>query len=162
MLEAFRAGEGVELIRDGVQLVPPESIEVEAIEHSRRGQRYPVTECNGSAAALLTTHAGDVGRRIPKLCKGSFCRSILEPRRWIDQALYSVVMEAYVTACQPASCSADNGSGVAEYPAHLPAGADAELGEDLAHVPLHGAQADAHLGADFGVRVPGSRQVGDL
>lgn len=34
--------------------------------------------------------------RIPKLRKGSFFPSILEPRRRIDQALYAVVMEAYV------------------------------------------------------------------
>ena len=34
--------------------------------------------------------------KIPKLRKGSFFPSILEPRRRIDQALYAVVMEAYV------------------------------------------------------------------
>lgn len=33
---------------------------------------------------------------IPKLRTGSFFPSILEPRRRIDQALYGVVMEAYV------------------------------------------------------------------
>jgi len=33
---------------------------------------------------------------IPKLRKGSFFPVILEPRRRIDQALYAVVMEAYV------------------------------------------------------------------
>jgi hypothetical protein len=35
--------------------------------------------------------------RIPKLRKGSFFATILEPRRRIDQALYAVVMEAYGT-----------------------------------------------------------------
>ena len=34
--------------------------------------------------------------RIPKLRKGAFFPAILEPRRRIDQALYAVVMEAYV------------------------------------------------------------------
>ena len=34
--------------------------------------------------------------RIPKLRKGSFFPTILEPRRRIEQALYAVVMEAYV------------------------------------------------------------------
>ena len=33
---------------------------------------------------------------IPKLRAGSFFPSLLEPRRRIDQALYAVVMEAYV------------------------------------------------------------------
>jgi transposase-like protein len=45
---------------------------------------------------LLATQAGDVELAIPKLRKGSFFPSILEPRRRIDQALYAVVMEAYV------------------------------------------------------------------
>jgi len=34
--------------------------------------------------------------KIPKLRKGSFFPSVLERRRRIDQALYAVVMEAYV------------------------------------------------------------------
>jgi putative transposase len=100
LLDAFRAGEGVDLIRDAVQLVLQELIEVEATEHigAARYERSdtPVTERNGSRPRLLTTQAGDVGLRIPKLRKGSFFPSILEPRRRIDQALYAVVMEAYV------------------------------------------------------------------
>jgi len=54
------------------------------------------TERNGVRGRLLATKAGDVELRIPKLRKGSFFPSILEPRRRIDQALYAVVMEAYV------------------------------------------------------------------
>ena len=100
LLDAFRAGEGVDLIRDSVQLVLQELIELEATEaigaarYERSDQR--VTERNGSRPRLLTTQAGDIGLRIPKLRKGSFFPSILEPRRRIDQALYAVVMEAYV------------------------------------------------------------------
>ena len=100
LLDAFRAGEGVDLIRDAVQLVLQELIEVEATEQigAARYERSDsrVTERNGSRPRLLTTQAGDVGLRIPKLRKGSFFPSILEPRRRIDQALYAVVMEAYV------------------------------------------------------------------
>jgi putative transposase len=44
----------------------------------------------------MSTQAGDVQLRIPKLRKGSFFPVILEPRRRIDQALYAVVVEAYV------------------------------------------------------------------
>jgi transposase-like protein len=44
----------------------------------------------------LATQAGDIELKIPKLRKGSFFPSILEPRRRIDQALYAVVMESYV------------------------------------------------------------------
>jgi hypothetical protein len=39
---------------------------------------------------------GDIDLQIPKLRSGSFLPSILEPRRRVDQALYAVVMEAYV------------------------------------------------------------------
>jgi len=43
----------------------------------------------------VATQAGDIELRIPKLRKGTFFPSILEPRRRIDQALYAVVIEAY-------------------------------------------------------------------
>jgi dihydrofolate reductase len=55
-----------------------------------------VTERNGHRTRSLSTKAGDVDLRIPKLWKGSFFPVILEPRRRIDQALYAVVMGAYV------------------------------------------------------------------
>jgi hypothetical protein len=45
---------------------------------------------------MLATKAGDIDLRIPKLRKGSFFPLILKPRRRIDQALYAVVLEAYV------------------------------------------------------------------
>ena len=100
LLEAFRAGEGVDLIRESVQLVLQELIETEAAERIGAG-RYErtetrVTDRNGSRPRLLSTKAGDVQLTIPKLRKGSFFPVILEPRRRIDQALYAVVMEAYV------------------------------------------------------------------
>ena len=50
----------------------------------RLGQR------NGYRPRVLTTQVGDIDLRIPKL------PTILEPRRRVDQALYAVVMEAYV------------------------------------------------------------------
>jgi transposase-like protein len=77
-----------------------ELIETEAAERIGAG-RYErnesrVTDRNGSRPRLVATQAGDVELRIPKLRKGSFFPAILEPRRRIDQALYAVVMEAYV------------------------------------------------------------------
>jgi transposase-like protein len=44
----------------------------------------------------LSTPAGDLELRIPKLRTGSFFPSLLERRRRVDQALFAVVMEAYV------------------------------------------------------------------
>ena len=100
LLDAFRAGDGVDLVRESVRIVLQELIEAEATEaigaarYERTGTR--TTERNGTRPKLLTTKGGDVSVAIPKLRTGSFFPSILEPRRRIDQALYAVVMEAYV------------------------------------------------------------------
>jgi putative transposase len=100
LLDALRAGGGADLIRDAVRLVLQELIELEASERigAARYERAEsrVTERNGVRPRVLSTQAGDVELRIPKLRKGSFFPAILEPRRRIDQALYAVVMEAYV------------------------------------------------------------------
>ena len=100
LLEAFRAGEGVDLIRESVRLVMQELIETETTQQIGAG-RYErsearTTERNGSRAKVISTQAGDVELKIPKLRQGSFFPVILERRRRIDQALYAVVMEAYV------------------------------------------------------------------
>ena len=100
LLETFRAGGGAELIRDAVRLVLQELIEAEATEAIGAG-RYErsdsrTTARNGHRARLLATQAGDLELKIPKLRKGSFFPSVIEPRRRIDRALYAVIMEAYV------------------------------------------------------------------
>jgi len=100
LLEAFRAGEGVDLIRESVRLVMQDLIEVDAAEQIGAG-RYErtdtrTTQRNGSRPKLISTQAGDVELAIPKLRQGSFFPVILERRRRIDQALYAVVMEAWV------------------------------------------------------------------
>jgi putative transposase len=51
---------------------------------------------NGHRDKTLSTQAGDLELAIPKLRTGSFFPNLLERRRRIDQALYAVVMEAYV------------------------------------------------------------------
>jgi transposase-like protein len=100
LLDAFRSGEGLDLIKESVRLVCQELIEAElsAAIGAERYERTPerTNERNGHRARLLSTKAGDVELALPKLRRGSFFPSILEPRRRIDQALYAVVMEAYV------------------------------------------------------------------
>ncbi|MDX2378124.1 transposase, partial [Microbacterium sp. LRZ72] len=54
------------------------------------------TQRNGTRPRTLTTTAGELELRIPKLRQGSFFPSLLERRRRVDQALFAVVMEAYV------------------------------------------------------------------
>ena len=100
LLEALRAGGDLDVIREGLALVLQALIEAEATQHigaqpyERSEQR--TAHRNGSRSRLLSTKAGDVELRIPKLREGSFFPALLEPRRRIDRALLAVVMEAYV------------------------------------------------------------------
>jgi len=110
LLGALRAADGVDLVRELAQWALQELIEVEAAErigaarYERTGER--VTERNGHRPRTLSTKAGDLSLAIPKLRQGSFFPSLLEPRRRIDQALYSVVMEAYVSGVSTRSVDA--------------------------------------------------------
>jgi putative transposase len=65
-----------------------------AAPHERSEDR--VAHRNGSRAKTVSTSAGDLSVRIPKLRSGSFFPTLLEPRRRVDVALHAVVMEAYV------------------------------------------------------------------
>jgi len=100
LLDAIRAGGSVDVMRDAMTLVLQELIELEAAQtigaarYERTDER--TTHRNGSRSRLLSTKAGDVELRIPKLRSGSFLPTLLEPRRRIDRALWAVVMEAYV------------------------------------------------------------------
>jgi putative transposase len=100
LLEAIRAGDGTDTLREAMRLVLQELIELEASEaigaarYERTDER--TTHRNGSRSRLLSTKAGDVELHIPKLREGSFFPALLEPRRRIDRALWAVVMEAYV------------------------------------------------------------------
>ncbi len=54
------------------------------------------THRNGHRPRVLSTKAGDLSWGSRSCARGRSSREILEPRRRIDQALYAVVMEAYV------------------------------------------------------------------
>ena len=97
LLDGSTAGELIpELVRHGLQQLI--QLEVAAVlgadRHERSEDRLGYR--NGYRPRLLTTQVGDIDLRIPKLRSGSFLPSILEPRPRVDQALYAVVMEAYV------------------------------------------------------------------
>src|SRR5699024_8669988 len=87
-------------IRIATQKLYQELIDAEAAAFTgaARFERTPdrVTQRNGTRAKTLTTTAGQLDLRIPKLRQGSFFPSLLERRRRVDQALFAVVMEAYV------------------------------------------------------------------
>ena len=98
LLDGSTAGELIpELVRHGLQQLI--ELEVAAVlgadRHERSEERLGYR--NDYWPRLLTTQVGDIDLQIPKLRSGSFLPSILEPRRRVDQALYAVVMEAYVS-----------------------------------------------------------------
>jgi putative transposase len=100
LLAALRAGGGLDVVREALALMLQALIEAEAAEVIGAG-RYERTNTrtahrNGTRARLLSTKAGDVELKIPKLREGSFFPALLEPRRRIDRALLAVVMQAYV------------------------------------------------------------------
>jgi Transposase, Mutator family len=101
LLDALKAGDADDVVRQWVEAVFQALIEAEAT--ARIGaEPYQRTETrttqrNGYRDRLVTTAAGDVELRSPKLRTGSFFPSLLERRRRIDQALFAVGMEAYVT-----------------------------------------------------------------
>ena len=56
----------------------------------------PATQRNGTREKTVSTTAGLLMAKIPKLRTGPFFPSLLAPRRRIDVALYAAVMETYV------------------------------------------------------------------
>ena len=97
LLDGSSAGELIpELVRHGLQQLI--ELEVAAVLGAERHERSEdrLGYRNGYRPRTLATQVGDIDLRIPKLRSGSHLPSILEPRRRVDQALYGVVMEAYV------------------------------------------------------------------
>ena len=87
-------------IRTATETLYQELIDAEAAAFIGAGpfERTPArtTQRNGTRPRTLTTTSGDLELRIPKLRQGTFFPSLLERRRRVDQALFAVVMEAYV------------------------------------------------------------------
>jgi putative transposase len=100
LLEALKAADIDDRIRQAAATIYQALIEAEvsvvigAEPHERTPER--VNYRNGHRPKVLTTVAGDLELQIPKLRVGSFFPSLLERRRRIDQALFAVVMEAYL------------------------------------------------------------------
>ncbi|MEH0830724.1 MULTISPECIES: IS256 family transposase [Micromonospora] len=100
VLDALKAAEVNDRVRQAAETIYQALIEAEltavigAAPHQRSETR--VAQRNGHRPRTLTTTAGDLDLRIPKLRTGSFFPSLLERRRRVDQALFAVVMEAYL------------------------------------------------------------------
>jgi putative transposase len=73
-------------------------LEVEGLTGAAHGERSTdrINQRNGYRDRAWETRAGTVELRIPKLRKGSYFPTFLEPRRLAEKALAAVVQEAYV------------------------------------------------------------------
>ena len=110
LLDALDVGEGTDLVRQLAQWALQQLIDAEATavigagRYERNDDR--TTHRNGTRPRVLSTKAGDLQVGIPKLRQGSFFPSLLEPRRRVEQALYAVIMEAYVNGVSTRSVDA--------------------------------------------------------
>src|SRR3954447_12146694 len=100
VLEAMQAAGVEDRLRTAAQTIYQALIDAELTSVIGAGpwERSPerTTQRNGSRPRTLSTTAGDLELRIPKLRAGSFFPCLLERRRRVDQALFAVVMEAYL------------------------------------------------------------------
>lgn len=100
VLDALKGAEVGDRVRQAAETIYQALIEAEltsvigAGPHQRTEAR--LTQRNGHRPRVLSTTAGDLELQIPKLRTGSFFPSLLERRRRVDQALFAVVMEAYL------------------------------------------------------------------
>jgi putative transposase len=92
--------EGLDFLRESLTWVVQQLMEVEVSEligagHGERSEER-LTHRNGYRPRRWDTRAGEIELAIPKIRRGSYFPSFLEPRRRSEQALVSVVQQAYV------------------------------------------------------------------
>jgi putative transposase len=98
--EMMQSADGGEVMRRLLGVMLQALVDAEATAfigaepHERTESR--TTQRNGTRDKTLTTTAGDLTVKIPKVRTGSFFPALLAPRRRIDVALHAVVMQAYV------------------------------------------------------------------
>ena len=92
--------EHADVLREAVRLVLAELMEAEVAHAAGAGfyERSPErsTQRNGYRPRTFDTRVGTLELAIPRLRRGSYFPSFLEPRRRSEQALVAVVCEAYV------------------------------------------------------------------
>ncbi len=94
------AEEGVDFLRESLRWVVEQLMEAEVSElvGAERGERSEerLTHRNGYRPRRWDTRAGELELAIPKIRRGSYFPSFLEPRRRSEQALVAVIQQAYV------------------------------------------------------------------
>ena len=134
LLTSVQNGDEVDLVRESVRIVLQELIDAEAIAVNGADRYERTNERNGTRPREVMTKGGTVEVQIPKLRTGSFFPSVLERRRRIDQALYAVVMEAWVNGVSTRNVDAlvvalGGGTGISKSEvSRICAGLDEEVG----------------------------------
>src|SRR3954465_549651 len=100
LLRKARVEGDADFLKEGVRLLSEAIMEMEVEDHvgaarhqrtsGRTGQR------NGYREREWDTRVGTVELKVPRVRDGSYCLSLLEPRRRAERALLAVVQEAYV------------------------------------------------------------------
>jgi putative transposase len=92
--------EHADVLRESVEWLARQVMEVEVSEliGAERSERTEdrATHRNGYRARRWDTRAGEIELQIPKIRQGSYFPSFLQPRKRSEQALLSVVQQAYV------------------------------------------------------------------
>ncbi len=93
--------EHADVLRESVRWLAERLMEVEVseligAEHGERRPRDRATHRNGYRPRRWDTRAGEIELQIPKIRRGSYFPSFLAPRKRSEQALLSVVQQAYV------------------------------------------------------------------
>ena len=100
LLELLEKDADNDLVRDMLAFAAERMMEaeVEVAAGAAKGAREPLREAhrNGYRAREWDTRAGRIELAIPRLRKGSYFPSFLEPRRTAEKALVAVIQEAYV------------------------------------------------------------------
>jgi putative transposase len=98
VLEAMKSAGVDERIRLAATTIYQALIDAELTSVIGAGpwERSPVRTAQRNGYRPRVLSAGDLELSIPKLRSGSFFPSLLERRRRVDQALFAVVMEAYL------------------------------------------------------------------
>lgn len=101
LIELVEKGADADLVREMLAFAAERMMEaeVEVLTGAPHGARDPAgrrIQRNGYRERSWETRAGHIDLEIPRLRKGSYFPSFLEPRRTAEKALTAVIQEAYV------------------------------------------------------------------
>ncbi len=90
----------IDFLREGIKTLAEAIMELEVSEKTGAGlyerSAERVAYRNGYRERQWDTRVGSVALEIPRIREGTYFPSLLEPRRRVEQALLSVIQEAYV------------------------------------------------------------------